>query len=132
MPVNPIKWGEPIPAPAPAVEGVVSEKQGTILHLQRLSTEDGPGIRTTVFFKGCPLHCAWCHNPESIPLEQQVQWLENRCIGCLTCLEACPQGALRRVHGTAAGWRTLPGLRRVRRGLPDQGPGAARAGGQCG
>ncbi len=39
---------------------------GRILHLQRLSTEDGPGIRTTVFFKGCPLHCAWCHNPESL------------------------------------------------------------------
>ncbi len=39
---------------------------GTILHLQRLSTEDGPGIRTTVFFKGCPLKCQWCHNPESL------------------------------------------------------------------
>ena len=131
MPVKPIKWGEPIPEPAPAVE--VPEKQGSILHLQRLSTEDGPGIRTTVFFKGCPLHCAWCHNPESIPLEQQVQWLESRCIGCQTCLAACPQGALRRVHGQLLrDRRSLPGLRRVRRGLPDQRPGAARTGGQCG
>lgn len=68
---------------------------GTILHLQRLSTEDGPGIRTTVFFKGCPLRCGWCHNPESISPYPQVQWLENRCIGCRTCLAACPVGALR-------------------------------------
>lgn len=67
-----------------------------ILHLQRLSTEDGPGIRTTVFFKGCPLACAWCHNPESIPSQPQVQWLEQRCIGCGTCLEACPRGCLSR------------------------------------
>jgi pyruvate formate lyase activating enzyme len=67
---------------------------GLILHLQRLSTEDGPGIRTTVFFKGCPLHCAWCHNPESLAYKPQVQWLENRCIDCRTCLEACPHGCL--------------------------------------
>ena len=68
----------------------------TILHLQRLSTEDGPGIRTTVFFKGCPLHCWWCHNPESIASHPQVQWLENRCIGCEMCLDACPHNALTR------------------------------------
>ncbi len=68
--------------------------QGLILHPQRLSTEDGPGIRTTVFFKGCPLHCAWCHNPESLAYKPQVQWLENRCIDCRTCLEACPHGCL--------------------------------------
>ncbi len=67
---------------------------GRILHLQRLSTEDGPGIRTTVFFKGCPLRCAWCHNPESISQRPQVQWLALRCIGCGTCLEACPNGCL--------------------------------------
>ena len=71
-------------------------ERGRILHLQRLSTEDGPGIRTTVFFKGCPLACAWCHNPESIPAHFQVQWLENRCIGCNSCLEACPNGGLSR------------------------------------
>lgn len=68
--------------------------KGAILHLQRLSTEDGPGIRTTVFFKGCPLHCAWCHNPESLALKPQVQWLENRCIDCETCVESCLDGCL--------------------------------------
>jgi pyruvate formate lyase activating enzyme len=71
-----------------------STVEGTILHLQRLSTEDGPGIRTTVFFKGCPLRCAWCHNPESITPHPQVQWLENRCIACQTCIQACPHNAL--------------------------------------
>ena len=67
---------------------------GRILNLQRLSTEDGPGIRTTVFFKGCPLHCAWCHNPESISLLPQVQWVAVRCIGCKTCVETCPNDCL--------------------------------------
>jgi pyruvate formate lyase activating enzyme len=67
-----------------------------ILHLQRLSTEDGPGLRTTVFFKGCSLRCAWCHNPESLSPRPQVQWIENRCIGCDTCLGACPNGCLTR------------------------------------
>jgi pyruvate formate lyase activating enzyme len=63
--------------------------QGLILNLQRLSTEDGSGIRTTVFFKGCPMHCAWCHNPESISPKPQVHWIKVRCIGCKTCLETC-------------------------------------------
>jgi pyruvate formate lyase activating enzyme len=71
---------------------------GTILHLQRLSTEDGPGLRTTVFFKGCPLRCAWCHNPESLLLKPEVQWIANRCIGCDSCLSACQHGALIRTE----------------------------------
>ncbi len=59
-----------------------------------MSTEDGPGIRTTVFFKGCSLNCLWCHNPESISPHPQVHWVSNQCIGCKTCLEVCPEGAL--------------------------------------
>ncbi len=72
---------------------------GRILHIQRLSTEDGPGIRTTVFFKGCPLRCAWCHNPESLTSTPQIQWFAERCLGCQTCLQACPHGCLSRVNG---------------------------------
>lgn len=67
---------------------------GRILNIQRLSTEDGPGLRTTVFFKGCPLHCEWCHNPESISVQLQVQWFAVRCLGCRTCIETCPNGCL--------------------------------------
>ncbi len=67
---------------------------GRILHVQRLSTEDGPGIRTTVFLKGCPLHCAWCHNPESLSSRTETQWFSTRCLSCETCINACPNGCL--------------------------------------
>lgn len=67
---------------------------GTILEIQRMSTEDGPGLRTTVFFKGCSLRCLWCHNPESLDMKPQLHWVEPRCIGCRLCIEMCPRGAL--------------------------------------
>jgi len=70
------------------------ELTATILEIQRMSTEDGPGLRTTVFFKGCGLRCAWCHNPESIDRRPELQWIGSRCIGCRTCIDACPAGAL--------------------------------------
>ncbi len=71
-----------------------ADLNGTILEIQRMSTEDGPGIRTTVFFKGCSLKCTWCHNPESISKKSQIQWIDNRCIGCKTCLETCSNQVL--------------------------------------
>ena len=67
---------------------------GTILEIQRMSTEDGPGLRTTVFFKGCSLRCSWCHNPESLEQKPEIQWVGSRCILCKTCLKTCPSGAL--------------------------------------
>lgn len=66
---------------------------GTIFNIQRYSTQDGPGIRTTVFFKGCPLCCAWCHNPESISPRKELVVVESRCTLCGECREACPLGA---------------------------------------
>lgn len=75
-------------------ENISNIPPGLITDIQRMSTEDGPGIRTTVFFKGCSLQCAWCHNPESISAKPQIHWIGNRCIGCKTCLEVCPQSAL--------------------------------------
>lgn len=67
---------------------------GYITNIQRCSTEDGPGIRTTAFLKGCPLKCLWCHNIETIDPRPQLVWHGNRCIGDQTCVRACPEHAL--------------------------------------
>jgi pyruvate formate lyase activating enzyme len=68
---------------------------GTVFNIQRFSIEDGPGIRTTVFMKGCPLRCVWCHNPEGLELKPQLMWFDVRCIGARDCISACPKDALR-------------------------------------
>lgn len=66
---------------------------GMIFNIQRFSIYDGPGARTTVFFKGCNLRCKWCHNPESIPAQRQLEFYPDKCIGCGLCFAACSQGA---------------------------------------
>ncbi len=75
-------------------QGNTDNNKGTVLEIQRMSTEDGPGIRTTVFLKGCTLKCSWCHNPESLSVAQQVHWVAAGCIGCGTCVETCDRQAL--------------------------------------
>jgi pyruvate formate lyase activating enzyme len=75
---------------------------GLVFNIQKYSLHDGPGIRTTVFLKGCPLECSWCHNPEGISPQGEMVVMENRCIECGECRRACPQA-----HGVADG-RALP------------------------
>lgn len=64
-----------------------------VTEIQRFCMHDGPGVRTVVFFKGCPLRCAWCHNPEMQKGEQEILFYESRCIFCGACASACPAGA---------------------------------------
>jgi pyruvate formate lyase activating enzyme len=69
------------------------EVRGSTFNIQRFCTHDGPGIRTTVFVKGCPLACCWCHNPEGLERGREMAYDPARCIGCRACLEACEHGA---------------------------------------
>lgn len=66
--------------------------KGTIFDIQRFCLDDGPGIRTTVFLKGCMLRCAWCHNPESLSAKVQLAYYDNKCVKCGTCRAVCPHG----------------------------------------
>jgi pyruvate formate lyase activating enzyme len=68
--------------------------KGVVFDIMKFSTRDGPGIRTTVFLKGCPLSCQWCHNPESQKIKPELMFRPNLCIGCRTCVEVCPEGAV--------------------------------------
>ncbi len=67
---------------------------GLVFDIQRFAIHDGPGIRTLVFLKGCPLHCIWCQNPESMAREPEIVYLVNNCIDCRKCLATCPEGAI--------------------------------------
>lgn len=76
------------------VRGEGGETSGLIFDIRRYSVQDGPGIRTTVFFKGCPLACWWCHNPESQGRAELVHYDPGRCLRCGACVDACEAGAL--------------------------------------
>jgi glycyl-radical enzyme activating protein len=78
---------------------VVSTEKAIIANIQGFSLHDGPGIRTVVFFKGCPLSCQWCANPECISREPQIGFIETLCKGCGKCLEVCTNNAIRHGEG---------------------------------
>ena len=79
---------------SPVIGSVPERKRPLIVDVRPNSLDDGPGIRTTVFFKGCPLACVWCHNPEAIRSGPEIAFLENDCIACGDCMPVCPSNAL--------------------------------------
>jgi pyruvate formate lyase activating enzyme len=81
--------------------------KGIVFNIQHYSIHDGPGIRTTVFLKGCPLRCLWCQNPESQDLKPVIFFNAEKCTGCGMCREACPEAAIRIIDGRSATDRTL-------------------------
>ena len=90
------------------------QTKGIVFDIKRFALNDGPGLRTTVFFKGCPLSCTWCHNPESRAFDPVLLFRPARCIRCLRCVEACPGKA---VH--------------VEDNLPVTDPGLCTVSGRC-
>ncbi|MBI9046364.1 MAG: glycyl-radical enzyme activating protein [Anaerolineaceae bacterium] len=74
---------------------MAQKSEGIVFDIKRYALHDGPGTRTTVFLKGCPLHCAWCHNPEGIPPQSNLTYRPQRCISCGDCLQICQHEALR-------------------------------------
>ncbi|SHI28426.1 glycyl-radical enzyme activating protein [Desulfosporosinus lacus] len=70
-----------------------------IFNIMKYSIHDGPGIRTTIFFKGCPLCCPWCHNPEGQRFDQELMYRQDRCIGCGQCIKVCPSKAIVSIEG---------------------------------
>jgi len=84
---------EPISA-VPGVKKSEPEIKGLVFDIKKYAIHDGPGIRTTVFFKGCPLQCQWCHNPESWKEYPEIAFRTGRCIGCGQCVEVCPRQAI--------------------------------------
>ena len=70
-----------------------------ITEIQRFSLQDGPGIRTTIFVKGCPLHCPWCHNPETQRREKEFYFYADKCVRCGRCADVCPTGASTMITG---------------------------------
>lgn len=101
---------------------------GLVLDLVRLSVHDGPGIRTTVFLKGCPLQCRWCHNPESVVPSSEIGFRAGQCVACGGCAKVCPQG----VHRFEKGQHLLERSRCIACGACVEAclPGALRLFGQ--
>lgn len=81
--------------------------RGIIAGIKRNAVHDGEGLRTTVFFKGCPLKCVWCHNPEGIAFRPEIGFYKNKCIGCGSCVNSCPKHAIHMKNNLPVTDRTL-------------------------
>ena len=112
--------------------------KGWISGIKRMEIHDGEGLRTTVFFKGCPLRCLWCHNPESLSFERQIAYFKEKCISCGACggertaetAEGCPTGALV-VYGQAYEAEELAALLSVDAPFFGEKGGVTLSGGEC-
>ncbi|MDV5169961.1 glycyl-radical enzyme activating protein [Photobacterium rosenbergii] len=69
-----------------------AKAKGIVFDIQKFSVNDGPGVRTAVFLKGCQMKCVWCHNPESLSVRKQLSFSQQKCVGCRSCEQACPKG----------------------------------------
>jgi len=99
---------------------------GYSFDVRRMQTHDGPGIRTTVFMKGCSLRCAWCHNPENFSMQQEVWWQSDRCIACGKCVDVCPEGAIRADDGIQIDWNKCIGCAACAEACPSKAIEAIR------
>ncbi len=89
----------PIMGSGNKTNGIDSPQSAIITNIQGFSIHDGPGIRTVVFFKGCPLSCQWCANPECLSGKPQMGFIETLCADCGKCLDACTNNAIQRIEG---------------------------------
>jgi len=129
------------------VQAGAGQNPGLIFNIQRFSLQDGPGLRSTVFLKGCPLHCLWCHNPEGLMPQAQFLRMEGRCMACGLCseeelagrgtriltdadLDACPTGALQKAGQPMEPAALVRDLLRDRIFFDESGGGVTFSGGE--
>jgi pyruvate formate lyase activating enzyme len=106
------------------------DTSGIIFDIKRYAIHDGPGIRTTVFLKGCPLNCLWCHNPQSISPKPETAFYRDRCVSCGQCAEGCPFGARKLIGRAVTVGDVMETVRRDAAYYANSGGGLTISGGE--